>query len=130
ASSGGGRGAQPAVSFLRRGTASFVRTADSSGPSRELPVAYTFGVEPLQQLLVPAHGGRYQVFASAWDSRPRAAGGQRWFPLDGGAPPAAGSTVHWEGRDANWNSMCAECHSTGVRKGYRPAEDRFETTFA
>ena len=26
--------------------------------------------------------------------------------------------------------MCAECHSTGVRKNYDPAHDRFATRFA
>jgi tetratricopeptide (TPR) repeat protein len=29
----------------------------------------------------------------------------------------------------NWNFMCAECHSTGVRKGYDASADSFRTTF-
>ncbi|XUM19962.1 tetratricopeptide repeat protein [Bradyrhizobium oligotrophicum S58] len=30
----------------------------------------------------------------------------------------------------NWNFMCAECHSTGLRKNYDAAKDRFATTWA
>src|SRR5262249_55032024 len=29
-----------------------------------------------------------------------------------------------------WNFMCADCHSTGVRKNYDPAADRFATSWA
>lgn len=43
-------------------------------------------------------------------------------------PP--GDPLHWTAPSQNWNSQCAECHSTALDKGYRPAEDRFETTFA
>jgi hypothetical protein len=35
-----------------------------------------FGVEPLQQYLIPFPGGRYQAFYIAWDSRPNNQGGQ------------------------------------------------------
>ncbi len=38
--------------------------------------------------------------------------------------------LHWTKPSQNWNTQCAECHSTNLRKGYRFAEDRFETTFA
>ncbi len=120
----------------------------------EYRVAYTFGAIPLQQYLVEFPGGRYQVLPIAWDSRPADEGGQRWFDMrtedataarDAGntTVQAAGSTPaqaadrsapsdapHWTGRELNWNSMCAECHSTGVRKNYSPASDRFSTEWA
>ena len=38
--------------------------------------------------------------------------------------------LHWTKLNQNWNFMCAECHSTGVRKNYDAANDRFATTFA
>ncbi len=123
-------GARARADFVRRGEASMVRAAGAEGQERELPVAFTFGVEPLQQLLVPGPGGRFQAFATAWDSRPRAAGGQRWFALDGGAPGTAEAEARGSERDANWNSMCAECHSTGLRKGYDPSSGRFETRWS
>jgi mono/diheme cytochrome c family protein len=52
-----GDGGSTRAAFLRRGGVSFVRTLDADGREHELPVAYAFGVEPLQQLLLPAHGG-------------------------------------------------------------------------
>ena len=30
----------------------------------------------------------------------------------------------------NWNSMCAECHNTRVRKNYDAATDSYHTTMA
>ena len=30
----------------------------------------------------------------------------------------------------NWNFMCAECHTTGLRKNYDAAKDSFQTNFA
>src|SRR5208282_4768955 len=36
----------------------------------------------------------------------------------------------WTKLNQNWNFMCAECHSTGVRKNYDAANDRFNTTWA
>ena len=38
--------------------------------------------------------------------------------------------LHWTRLSQNWNTQCAECHSTNLRKGYIPAEDRFVTTFS
>jgi hypothetical protein len=38
--------------------------------------------------------------------------------------------LHWTKLNQNWNFMCSECHSTGVRKNYDAANDRFNTTWA
>ena len=38
--------------------------------------------------------------------------------------------LHWTKPSQNWNTQCAECHSTNLRKGYRLDEDRFVTTFS
>ena len=38
--------------------------------------------------------------------------------------------LHWTKPSQNWNTQCAECHSTNLRKGYQLAEDRFQTTFS
>lgn len=108
-------------------------------------VAYVFGVFPLQQYLVEFPGGRLQVLPIAWDARPAAFGGQRWFDVRGeedaqrrlearvrtdAVPGADGRMQHWTGPDFTWNSMCAECHSTGLLKNYRPAADSFSTEWA
>jgi tetratricopeptide (TPR) repeat protein len=116
--------------FFRRDGTFFARTDGPDGRLDEYPIAYTFGVRPLQQYLVALPGGRYQALDIAWDSRPRAAGGQRWFHLDPGERIRPGDPRHWTGRDQTWNHMCAECHSTNLRKNYRPDGDRYETTWS
>ena len=52
-------------------------TDGPDGELREFEVAYTFGVEPLQQYLVELDNGRLQALSLCWDTRPAAAGGQR-----------------------------------------------------
>jgi tetratricopeptide (TPR) repeat protein len=106
-----------------------VRTDGPDGRLADYDVAYVFGVTPLQQYLIALPGGRYQALSIAWDSRPRRAGGQRWFHLYPGARVDHRDVLHWTKLSQNWNSQCAECHSTDLRKGYRFAQDTFETTF-
>jgi len=120
---------QGVVTTLSRRSETFVvRTEGADGAPHDFPVAYTFGVEPLQQYLTAAPGGRFQALSVAWDSRPAAAGGQRWLSLDpSGERIAPGDPLHWTGARLNWNSMCAECHSTDLEKRYRPESDSFET---
>ena len=91
---------------------------------------YTFGVHPLQQYIVALPNGRWQALPLAWDARPREAGGQRWFHLNPDEPIPPGDLLHWTGIANNWNHMCAECHSTNVRKGFDEATDRYDTTWS
>ncbi len=116
--------------FYRRDGGFFVKTRDGSGEQREFEVLYTFGVEPLQQYLVALPGGRLQALTIAWDSRPRAEGGQRWFHLQPDEAIAPADELHWSGTYFNWNSRCAECHSTGLQKNFSLAQNRFDTTWA
>jgi tetratricopeptide (TPR) repeat protein len=118
------------VRFFRQGGKFMVRVEDVDGSVHELPIAYTFGVHPLQQYLVALPGGRLQALGWAWDARRREEGGQRWYPLYPDNPPPPGDPAHWRGRDQNWNFMCAACHSTGVRKNYDAHQDRYRTTWA
>lgn len=115
--------------FYRRDGAYFVRTAGPSGERQEFPVTWTFGVYPLQQYLLPLEDGRLQALSIAWDSRPAAQGGQRWYHLHPEEPVRAGDPLHWTGPYYNWNTRCAECHSTDLQKNYRARERRYETTF-
>ncbi|HIK73195.1 MAG TPA: tetratricopeptide repeat protein [Alcanivorax sp.] len=119
-----------AAVFSRDGDTFSIRVAGPDGEPRDYPVRYTFGVEPLQQYLIPLPGGRLQAFTSAWDSRPREQGGQRWFALYPEGEGRATDPLHWTGLDQNWNSACAHCHSTGLRKGYDPLSDTYQTTYA
>ncbi len=116
--------------FVWRDGKPFVRTEGPTGGLEDFEVAYTFGVRPLQQYLVALPGGRYQALNLAWDTRPRTAGGQRWLDLYASERPRPGEPLHWTGRDQTWNHMCAECHSTNLKKNYRAADDRYETTWS
>src|SRR6185369_847554 len=108
----------------------FVETDGADGKLGTFEVKYTFGVDPLQQYLVEFPDGRMQALSIAWDSRPRVQGGQRWFHLYPNEEIRSGDVLHWTGLNQNWNFMCAECHSTGVRKNYDAANDRYAPTSA
>jgi len=116
--------------FFRKDGRYLVRTDGPDGELREYEIAYTFGAAPLQQYLIAFPGGRYQALSVCWDSRPAKDGGLRWFHLYPGEDVDSRDVFHWTGPYQNWNFMCAECHSTGLDKGYHPAEDRYETTWS
>src|SRR5215831_12654402 len=115
--------------FFRRDGDYVVRTDGPDGQLKEYKIAYTFGVDPLQQYLIALPNGRYQALSIAWDTRPAAAGGQRWFHLYPHDKIDHRDILHWTGPLQNWNFMCADCHSTGLQKNYRLAGERFETTW-
>jgi len=114
-------------SFYRRDGKFFVRTDGPDGELHDYEIAYVFGFDPLQQYLIAFPGGRLQALSVCWDNRPEREGGQRWFHLHPDDPVPAGDVLHWTGPNQNWNYMCADCHSTNLRKNYLPAEDRYET---
>jgi predicted CXXCH cytochrome family protein len=115
--------------FFREGDRFMVRTDNPEGELETYAVEYVFGVYPLQQLLLPLPGGRLQALTIAWDARPEAEGGQRWYHLFPGQNIRAGDPLHWTGIYHNWNNRCAECHSTDVHKGYEADQDRYNTRF-
>ena len=114
--------------FSREGTF-FVSVTEGNGPTQEYPVAYTFGFYPLQQYLLDIGNGKLQAYNVAWDSRPTSAGGQRWFQLLEDQANAANSEFNWDRHLYNWNSRCAECHSTNVVKNYDPDSLSYQTSF-
>ncbi|MEE4273463.1 MAG: tetratricopeptide repeat protein [Thermoanaerobaculales bacterium] len=111
--------------FFRRDEGFFVHTEGPGGEMAEFEIAYTFGVEPLQQYLIPFPGGRYQCLNIAWNSDLG-----EWFHLypDLDIPPE--DWLHWTRPAQNWNGMCAECHSTNLVKGYDHETRSFETTWS
>ena len=117
------------TTFSRRGDDYFITTDNATGALETFPVKYVFGVEPLQQYLLPLPGGRLQALAIAWDTRPVQAGGQRWYHLYEEEPVRAGNPLHWTGGYFNWNTSCAECHSTDVKKRYNAETDQFDTHY-
>ena len=116
--------------FFKRGAKFMVRTDGPDGKLADYEVAYTFGLYPLQQYLIPFPGGRYQALPIAWDSRPKSAGGQRWFHLYPKQKMDYTDPLHWTGVYHNWALQCAECHSTNLHKGYDAASQTYKTTFS
>jgi len=116
--------------FFRRDGRYFVRTDGADGAPADFEVKYTFGVEPLQQYLVELPRGHVQALSIAWDSRPGEEGGQRWFHVHPQERITHVDELHWTKREHNWNFMCADCHTTGLRKRYDAATDSYATTWA
>jgi len=110
--------------FFRRDGRFFVNTEGAEGTIADFEITHTLGVAPLQQYLVRFPGGRLQSFTTAWDTET-----QRWLTLSTNETIAPGKPLHWTGRYQNWNLMCAECHTTNLRKGYDPSTDSYRTTW-
>ena len=116
--------------FYRRDDQFMVRTEGPGGDLGDFEIAYTFGIDPLQQYLIRFPDGRVQALNLAWDSRPATEGGQRWFAVYGDEAISHDDVLHWTKPSQNWNHMCAECHSTNLRKGFDAATDSFTTTWS
>jgi hypothetical protein len=116
--------------FFKRDGKFFVRTDGEDGKLADFEIRYTFGVEPLQQYLIELSGGRLQALSIAWEARSKEAGGQRWFHLNPRERIGHDDELHWTRPSQNWNFMCADCHSTAVRKNYDAATNRFQTSWA
>ena len=116
--------------FFTKDGAYYVRTDGPDGALHDYRIAYTFGVDPLQQYLIEFPNGRLQALNVCWDTRPREQGGQRWFHLYPDENVTHDDVLHWTGPYQNWNYMCSECHSTNVRKNYRSDSNGFATTWS
>jgi Flp pilus assembly protein TadD len=116
--------------FFRKEGKFFVETDGPDGTLGIFEIRYAFGIDPLQQYLIEFPDGRLQALSIAWDSRPEQQGGQRWFHLYPNEKIKHDDVLHWTKLNQNWNFMCAECHSTGVRKNYDAVDDRYATAFS
>ena len=116
--------------FSRQDDGFMVRTEDADGEPADFEIRYVFGVHPLQQYLIEFPGGRLQALSLAWDTRTKEQGGQRWFHLYPDEKIAHDDELHWTRPSQNWNSMCAECHSTHLQKNYDARSRSFSTTWS
>ena len=108
----------------------FVQTPGPDGKRADFEIKYVFGLYPLQQYLIELPARRIQAFGLAWDARPAAQGGQRWFDLYPDRKLAPGDPLHWTGVDQNWNFQCAWCHTTNLQKNYDAASNGFSTRWS
>ena len=102
-----------------------VSTQGTDGEMTDFEITHTFGVEPLQQYLVPFPGGRLQCLNIAWDSET-----DRWFDLNPNVEIPPDDWLHWTRAAQNWNGMCAECHSTNLKKGFDSETRTYTTTWS
>ena len=116
--------------FYRSGGKFMVRTEGPGGVMEDYEISYVFGIRPLQQYLIAFPGGRYQCLPICWDTRPASEGGQRWFHIYQDERIAPDDVLHWTRVTQNWNYMCAECHSTNLRKNYSYSGKAYHTTWS
>jgi len=88
-------------------------------------VERVIGNSPLIQFLTPFPGGRYQVHEASYDVK-----SNQWFYVYGDDFRYPGEYGHWTGRGMNWNSQCAECHNTRLKKNYDAGTDSYHTVMA
>jgi len=100
-------------------------TLGSESNLQPFRVERVIGHLPLIQFLTPFPGGRYQVQEASYDPK-----SNQWFYVYGDDFRYPGEFGHWTGRGMNWNSQCAECHNTRLKKNYEAATDSYHTTMA
>ncbi len=115
--------------FFRQGKKFIVHAEGPDGQLQDFEIKYTFGFTPLQQYMVEFPDGRIQVLRVAWDVKK-----EMWFYVP---PPdvlneriLASSPMHWTGLSQNWNTTCAECHSTNLQKGFDLKTNSYKTTWS
>lgn len=123
--------------MFRKGEGFFVNTEGPDGKMADFEVKYVFGVEPLQQYMVefdrlpdmPADEiARLQVLRISWDTERK-----EWFylrPPDVDEKLSPDDDLHWTGIAQRWNNMCADCHSTNLKKNFDVASATYHTTFS
>ena len=116
--------------FYRKDGKFMVRTDGPDGKLHDYEVSYTFGIYPLQQYLIKFPGGKLQVLDPTWDNRSKAEGGQHWYHIHADENVTAGDVLHWTGPNMNWNYMCADCHSTDLKKNYDEKSRSYHTTWS
>ena len=117
------------TTFFKKDDKFMVNTDSEDGSLKDYEISYTFGVYPLQQYMIKFPKGNVQVMDIAWDSRKKEEGGQRWFHIHKDDNVTAGDVLHWTGQNFNWNYMCADCHSTNLKKNYDVQTKSYHTTW-
>jgi len=110
--------------FYRKGDEFWVRTEDN-----EYKIEFVFGIDPLQQYLIAVEDGKFQTLPLSWDSRPAEVGGQRWFHIYGEDYIQQNDRLHWQQPLQNWNGMCADCHSSGLKRNFDSKNNSFMTSW-
>jgi predicted CXXCH cytochrome family protein len=110
--------------FYKKNNDFFVLVNEIDNTETEYKITYAFGVTPLQQYLVDFADGKKQVLRVTWDCIEK-----KWYHQYKGDKIEPHDWLHWTRSAQNWNTMCAECHSTNLKKNYDVDSDAFNTTY-
>jgi tetratricopeptide (TPR) repeat protein len=116
--------------FYEREGKFWVNTEGPDGQLHDYEIKFVFGIRPLQQYLIEFPGGRYQMLPLCWDTRPFSQGGQRWFHIYPSERISPDDELYWANMNQNWNYMCAECHSTNLKKNYDIEKETYQTSWS
>ena len=114
--------------FYKRGGKFYVYTEGPGGIMKEFQITHTFGIRPLQQYLIPFENGKYQCLPIAWNTLEK-----KWFQMAAMVYKPEDMNpdnwLYWTNQAQNWNSMCAECHSTNLQKNFDLDTKSYHTTW-
>ncbi|MEE2947320.1 MAG: tetratricopeptide repeat protein [Verrucomicrobiota bacterium] len=102
-----------------------IATKGVSGKQETFNVERVIGETPLRQYLVQFPRGLLQAVDLSHDPHKN-----EWFNVFGDEDRQPGEWGHWTGRGMNWNTQCASCHNTRLRKNHDEATDSYHTTMA
>ncbi len=115
--------------FYKKEDKFFVYTEGADGNMQDFEVKYTFGYHPLQQYLVEFPGGRLQTLPLTWDTISKS-----WYHMADEVYASEDvnpmNWLHWTNQAQNWNGMCADCHSTDLKKNFNLETDSYQTTWS
>ncbi len=123
--------------MFKDGSRYMIHTEGPDGAMQDFEIKYVFGVDPLQQYMIefdrtestPVDAvARVQVLRICWDTHRK-----KWFylpPPDVAERLAPDDDLHWTGIAQRWNTMCAECHSTDLKRNYDAQQGTYATTFS
>lgn len=123
--------------LYRDGERFMIYTEGPTGEMEDFHVKYVFGVEPLQQYMVefdrvpgmPENEiARVQVLRISWDTNKK-----EWFylrPPDVAEKLEPDDPLHWTGIAQRWQTMCADCHSTNLKRNFDSKSNQYHTTFS
>ncbi|MFK8110798.1 MAG: cytochrome c3 family protein [Rubripirellula sp.] len=123
--------------MFRDGDRFMIHTDGEDGTMQDFEVKYVFGYEPLQQYMVefdrteemPKYEvARLQVLRVSWDTSKKI-----WFylrPPDVDDKLKSDDPLHWTGVAQRWQTMCADCHSTNLKRNFDPKTTEYHTTFS
>jgi tetratricopeptide (TPR) repeat protein len=123
--------------MFKEGDKFMIHTEGEDGEMRDFHVKYVFGVEPLQQYMIEFDRTsdmpedeipRVQVLRISWDTAKK-----EWFylrPPDVDDKLAPDDPLHWTGIGQRWQTMCADCHSTNLKRNFDDKSNQYHTTFS